>query len=103
MKMLLRSPLSSTAGLKSYDTWCQVTELQALSNGRWPRLRSLSIQYRDRLETNAIRYLVTASWSSLASLDLSRNFLGVDAMSQLVLGKWPSLSFLDLGLQHPEH
>ena len=81
---------------KSHDNQCPVTELQALSNGCWPRLRCLSVLYRARLETDAIRYLVTASWCSLASLDLSRNSLGADAESQLVLGEWPSLGFLNL-------
>lgn len=81
---------------KSYDTRCPVTELQVLANGGWPCLRCLNVQYHARLETGAIRHLTTASWSSLASLDLSRNSLGADAVSQLVLGKWPSLSFLNL-------
>ena len=81
---------------KSYDTRCPITELQALSNGGWPRLQCLNLKYRADLGADAIRNLNTASWSRLASLDLSRNSIGTDAMSQLVLGKWPALKHLDL-------
>ena len=70
----------------------QIAELQVLTNGNWPHLQLLSIWSRDHVEMGAITQLSTASWSSLTSLDLSKNGLGADnnlgadAMSQLVLG-----------------
>lgn len=79
-----------------HGTQYQMTELQVLTNGSWPHLQNLNIKYRAKLETTAIRQLSKAVWSSLTSLDLSRNSLGADAISQLVLGKWPALSRLNL-------
>ncbi|KAL3162810.1 hypothetical protein ABBQ32_009267 [Trebouxia sp. C0010 RCD-2024] len=74
----------------------QIMELQALTSGSWPHLRCLNIKYRAKLEAAAITQLSKASWSSLVSLDLSRNSLGADAMSQLVMGNWPALKQLNL-------
>ena len=79
-----------------HGTPYQITELQVLTNGNWPRLQRLNIKYRAKLEMAAIRQLSKASWSSLTSLDLSRNSLSTDAISQLVLGKWPALKRLNL-------
>ena len=79
-----------------HGTQYQITELQALTNGHWPHLQRLNIKYRAKLEMAAIRQLSKGPWSSLTSLDLSRNALSADAMSQLVLGKWPALKCLNL-------
>ena len=79
-----------------HGTQYQITELQVLTNGHWPHLQRLNIKYRAKLEMAAIRQLSKASWSSLTSLDLSRNSLSADAISQLVLGQWPALKRLNL-------
>ena len=79
-----------------HGTQYQITELQVLTDGNWPHLKHLNIKYRAKLEMAAITQLSKASWSSLTSLDLSRNSLGTDAISQLVLGMWPALKRLNL-------
>ena len=82
--------------LRHNDTQSQVEELQLLVSGRWPCLQRLKIEHRKKLDTEVIRQRSQALPNKTASLDLSMNFLAVDAMSQLVLGKWPALKHLDL-------
>lgn len=79
-----------------HGTQYQIMEMQALTSGSWPHLQRLNIKYRAKLEAAAITQLSKASWSSLVSLDMSRNSLGADAMSQLVKGNWPALKQLNL-------
>jgi len=63
---------------------------------RWPQLQKLNLKYRARLEPGAVAQLARAQWSTLVSLDLSRNSLGEAAMSQLVAGNWPVLKEINL-------
>lgn len=79
-----------------YGTEYQVTELQILVHTRWPQLQKLNLKYRARLEPGAVAQLARAQWSTLVSLDLSRNSLGEAAMSQLVAGSWPVLKEINL-------
>ena len=79
-----------------YGTEFQVTELEILVQTRWPQLQKLNLKYRARLEPGAVAQLAKAQWSTLVSLDLSRNSLGEAAMSQLVAGNWPVLKEINL-------
>lgn len=79
-----------------YGTEYQVTELEILVQTHWPQLQKLNLKYRARLEPGAVAQLARAQWSTLVSLDLSRNSLGEAAMSQLVAAKWPVLKEINL-------
>lgn len=59
-------------------------------------MQHLTIEYREKVGTQAFRQLGKAPPNKTASPDLSINFLGVDAISQLVLSTWPALKHLDL-------
>ena len=76
---------------------------QQLSQANWPLLTTLTLNgalarapSRYREITPAVQHIAAGRWPKLTALDISSNYLTVEAFEELVKADWPALQKLDL-------